>query len=774
MRSYLSLVPILAKVRKRQSRMTRICIILAVFLVTAIFSMVDMWIRMEKTQLISRHGNYHIILQNIPEDEAEQIRKQSSIAVSSWYSEINPNADKDYYVNGKKTVLYGTEASYITKIRNYPLEGSCPQDENEILLSANAKELFGIHVGDRIALNTPSGDLSYTVSGFCEDDEEFNDIIDGVCTYMNMAAFQKVSSLNGESSSSAYYIQFQDHINLKKTIADMKEQYSLADQNIAENTIILGLAGASTNENVSGFYPLAGISFLLILISGVLMISSCINSNIAQRTKFFGMMRCIGASKQQIIRFIRLEALSWCKTAIPAGCVLGIVTNWLLCAILRLLIKGEFADIPLFEISPVGIFCGAAVGIITVFIAAHSPARCAARVSPVSAVSGIDETGKNVRHAANTRFFRVETALGIHHAVSAKKNLILMTGSFAFTIILFFVFWVCLDFVRSLIPSLNSFTPDVAIVSQDNTNAIDRGLLEEISEIPGVECAFGNMFALETPVRINGSDGSIDLISYDEYMLNWSKKSVINGDLSKVFGDSDYALTIFNKDSRLNVGDKIEMGDQELEIACVVSEGIWGDARATVVCSEETFTRLTGEQNFVLLNAKFGKDATDATVDAIRNLAGENSFTDHREGNTNNYKSYWVFRLAAYGFLAILSLITVLNIMNSISMSVSARIKQYGAMRAVGMESRQITRMITAEALTYAVCGSIIGGIFGLLLNYLLYERLIVAYFGGTWKIPVTPVAVILLIISVSCAAAVHAPAQRIRNMAITDTINEL
>lgn len=33
MKSYLSLVPISAKVHKRQSRMTRICIILAVFLV---------------------------------------------------------------------------------------------------------------------------------------------------------------------------------------------------------------------------------------------------------------------------------------------------------------------------------------------------------------------------------------------------------------------------------------------------------------------------------------------------------------------------------------------------------------------------------------------------------------------------------------------------------------------------------------------------------------------------------------------------------------------
>lgn len=55
---------------------------------------------------------------------------------------------------------------------------------------------------------------------------------------------------------------------------------------------------------------IAGVLFLLILIAGVLMISGSINSTVAQRTKFFGMMRCIGMSRQQLARFVRLEALN--------------------------------------------------------------------------------------------------------------------------------------------------------------------------------------------------------------------------------------------------------------------------------------------------------------------------------------------------------------------------------------------------------------------------------------------------------------------------------
>ena len=41
MKSYLSLIPISAKARRKQNRLTLACIILAVFLVTAVFSMAE-------------------------------------------------------------------------------------------------------------------------------------------------------------------------------------------------------------------------------------------------------------------------------------------------------------------------------------------------------------------------------------------------------------------------------------------------------------------------------------------------------------------------------------------------------------------------------------------------------------------------------------------------------------------------------------------------------------------------------------------------------------
>lgn len=776
MRSYLSLVPISAKVHKRQSRMTRICIILAVFLVTSIFSMAEMWTDAETTAMRHNHGDWHIALQNVSKDEAEQIRKNSNVAVSSWYDEINTDAEQNYYIDGKNAVLYGIEESYITDIMKYPTEGVYPQNENEVALSADAKELFSVKIGDEITLDTPVGDVKYTISGFYEDDTEFNDIIGGCCVFMNRKTFDEIRRLNGVESESQFYIRFQNENGLKKTIADMMQQYNLTAENVKENTAVLGMLGASSNESVNELYPLAAACFVIILIAGVFMISSCMNSNVAQRTKFFGMMRCIGASKQQIIRFVRLEALNWCKTAIPIGCALGTVTCWILCAILRFFVKGEWVDMPLFAVSINGILCGALVGVITVFIAAHSPAKQAAMVSPVAAVSGNADMSKNVNHAAKTRFLKVETSLRIHHATGTKKNLFLMTGSFALMIVLFLAFSACLDFVHKLLPSVTSkFTPDITIASQDDTNSLDGNLPDKIAEIEGVESAFGMMTRTAFSVEVNGNETEIDLFSHDKTLLDTFKKSVISGDISRVYEDGNYAMAVYNQDYRLGVGDKIKIGNQELEIVCVTSEGVGSVSGApTVVCSEKTFMRLTGECRFAMISVVLKKDVSEAAVSKIRDLVGDCLFVDNREENSDINGSYWVFRIASYGFLAIISLITVLNITNSISMGVSARIKQYGAMRAVGMGSGQVAKMITAEAVTYAICGTAAGIILGLLLHYLIYAKIVITHFGGSWNIPFATIAIVLLLVVFSCIVAIYAPAKRIRNMAITATINEL
>ena len=88
------------------------------------------------------------------------------------------------------------------------------------------------------------------------------------------------------------------------------------------------------------------------------------------------------------MQLVRLEALNWCKTAIPAGAGLGTAATWMLCLILHIWVGGEFMALPLWQLSPMGILFGSISGFVTVWIASASPANKASKVSPIAAVSG--------------------------------------------------------------------------------------------------------------------------------------------------------------------------------------------------------------------------------------------------------------------------------------------------------------------------------------------------------------------------------------------------
>ncbi|WP_252244674.1 MULTISPECIES: FtsX-like permease family protein [unclassified Clostridium] len=564
--------------------------------------------------------------------------------------------------------------------------------------------------------------------------------------------------------------------------------FSMADMGVRMETTRLlnkhdsdALQELSKSVAAQTLYSTAAVLFVLILIAGVLMISSSINSNVAQRTKFFGMMRCIGMSRQQIIRFVKLEALNWCKTAVPIGIILGIVVTWGLCAGLRFLVGGEFSDIPLLGVSPIGIISGIIVGVVTVLIAASSPAKRAAKVSPVTAVSGNSENIKNATHGLSTRFFKIETALGIHHAVSGTKNLILMTSSFALSIILFLSFSVLIEFISYIMPQ-SSNTSDISISSNNSSNSIDSVLLDKISGMSDVKHVFGRRNCFDVPAEVNSQPNKIDMVSYDDYDLDClikDKQLKKGSDISKVYGDSNYVLTIWDNDRPLEIGDKIQVGNKELEVAGLLkcnpfSDNGTPDGKITLITSGEIFTRLTGITDYSLIMIQMTKDATDRNVEAIHNIVGEKyKFSDQRDKRTTS--TYMAFMFFVYGFLAIITLVTVLNIMNSISMSVSAKIKQYGAMRAVGMDEHQITKMIAAEAFTYSISGCIVGVVVGLFISKLLYDILITAHFSyATWSIPIMPIIIVLLVVAITAMVAIYAPSKRIANMAVTDTINEL
>lgn len=804
MRSYLSLIPISAKVHRRRNRMTFFCIVIAVFLVTGVFSIADAGIVATSRDTLAAHGNWHIYVKDVTSEEEESLSSRSDVAAASRHEMVNavwtgsgfPKLGDTYTISGYKTALCGIEQTFLSDMMYYFDESAALDHADQIILSANARRLLGVHAGDIVTLQTPVGSCDFTVTGFRREgrwadssggDESAIPVKEEeVSAFIQYSAFRQLCAQEPEENIySSYYMRFKKGTNITKSIEEIKAQFGKTEEQIGTNKMLMMTIGHGRSSYMRNIYGMAAFLFVLILLAGVFMISGSLNSNIAERSQFFGMMRCIGASKRQIIRFVRMEALSWCKTSIPIGIFYGTVATWMLCAAIRYIIGGEFALMPVFRISAVGVLSGVLVGLLTVLLAAQAPAKRAAKVSPVAAVSGNTGNENKIHHAAHTRVFQIDTALGIHHAVSAKKNLVLMTCSFALSILMFLCFSVLIDFFNYLMP-YKSYAPNLTIASANYQNILDVSLIEQLEALDGVKEAYGRATVDQIPASFSQEleQNTLNLVSYDELQLRWLSK---DGDLtkgsnaSKVIGDSSYILTIYDKSNPLTIGDKVWVGDEELEIAGMLKNSPFSNDGTTggeidIIVSYETFVRLTGESRLALIDLHTTKKLTEDEVDQIRILAKENGceFEDRREEGSRSY--FYAFVTIVYGFLFIVAMITSLNIINSISLSVSARTKQYGAMRAVGMDGRQLKKMIAAEAYTYACFGCATGCGIGLPISKAIYDFLITSHFGATfyWTLPIKELLVIFTLVFVSVAVAVHLPTKRILNMAVTETINEL
>ena len=775
MKSYLSLIPISAKVRRRQNRMTILCIVIAVFLVSAIFSVADMMLRTQMNRAAGKDGSWHLQIAGITQSQAEQLAQQPDVVCAGAGAVFNEGGEEDYRLNGKRVVLYGCDAQFLRVNRSAAFEGTFPEQDGEVLLGKGAARIFGVAIGDSVTLKLPDGqNRTLTVTGIGGVDESYYEMQFAlVDIYLPQETFESLLTGQGEAlPQTVYDLQYTSAAKAAKALPQLQQQYG--EDAVHENLNVMGSAGQSNSTAFRTVYSMAGVLFALVLLAGVLMISGTMNSNVAQRTRFFGMMRCLGMSKQQVVHFVRMEALNWCRIAVPIGLVLGTFSSWAVCGALRYGIGGEFATTPVLRLSTGGLCAGVVVGVVTVLLAAQAPAKRAAEVPPVAAASGSEQAAV-VHHAANLGSGRTETALGIYHATASKKNWFLITASFALSIVLALGFIVILQFASLLLPSLAPWQADVIYTGYDNERVLPDTMAQQLRRMPGVARVWGCTGLVHVPASSDRNNvEQVTFCSYDDFMLESSKSMVVKGRMAKNSGADNEVMTMYNKTNPIRVGDTITVNGVPLTVVGAFSQGIFPDD-VTLIAPETLFRRVAGEQNYNMIGVQLDRTASDETVLALAAFSSDQIVVqDLRENNRQDRGTYYAARIVLYGFLAIIGGISLLNIVNSISMSVSARMKQYGILRAIGMDDTQLKRMISAEAGTYAVSGLVVGIALGLVLNRKLYILLITHYFGAAWQVPWGCLAVIVVVVLAAVVLAVYTPVRRILMQPITATISEL
>lgn len=667
MKHYLKLVPISAKIHRKQSKMTRICITLAVLLVAVMFGLADMYLQGVTRHEMEESGNWHYEFHSIDTQTASFISARPDVEIAGWHNTISSEAG--YSIKEQTISISAQERKVFEDIfLNGITEGEYPDTPNEIAVSSSFKNTASVSLNETIALCKPDGNTTdYLIVGFLNDTETSR-LITGNTPIVVMTP-EGLGTLAVNNAIENYVIQFSRLCNIPDIINDIKAGNNLSDEQITENIPLLSIQGQLEGKTgVNQIYQVAFILSVIVMLTCILMISSSLNSNVAERTEFFGMLRCLGATKRQIMRFVRLEGLYWCKTAIPIGIIFSVVIVWILSAAMRVINPQWFSSMPILGISWISVIASILLGLLTVLLAARSPAKRAAKVSPLTAVSGNAGQTASFRKAANTTAFKIETALGIHHAKAKKKNYILMTGAFAVCITLFLTFSTLVDFMKNaFVPPI--YTPELSIASETNTCSIFNELLEQIKQNDVVKRAYGRMFAYEVPAENNGKNYNANLISYEENQFRWAADSLIAGSIETVMQQENQVLFVQTGNIDVQVGDNISLTinnrPQIVTVAGILSDSPLArvEGTETFFCSEATFTALTGETGYTIIDIQFENNASSEDVKAIESIFSNGGviFSDSLSQIQQQRNLYHTFAILVYGFLSIIVAITIFH-----------------------------------------------------------------------------------------------------------------
>ena len=770
MRSYLGLIPQYERVHHKNNRISVLCITLSVCLVMAIFSMADMAMRSQKNYFIKTNGEYHAALHDVETETAERISERIDVAISGWVYQGCVGM-----LSGKTVSFVGAEEETMESLTEMDMtDGAYPSRPDEALLNESAMEQLGLSIGDNVTVTVPDGSQKqYQITGVLAD---MGSMLKADICGMALCeeGFLAIADENA-ADGTTYRIQFKGGAHIQEAMKEIKSQFGLSDGQISENTALLGLMGQSESNIMQALYLIAAILVFLVLIAGTVMISAGFNTNVLERTQFYGLLRCLGASAKQVKYFVILQGIRQSAKGVPIGLLAGQVVTWAACLLLKSISGDRFSEVPLFEFSIIGILAGIVVGFLIVLLASLSPAKKASRVSPVTAISGASQLTQN-KHAANTNLFHVETGMGVFHALSGKKNLFLMTCSFAISIMLFLSFQVMVVFLNQGMPALAPWAPDVSVTA---AMGLEPSIIEEIEEIEGVKCAFGRMEYGWLSVSSDTESGTAALVSYEENQFKWAKEELNEGSTDTVSGETGDILVSYRDGMQWKVGDTVTFhtpfGEKQVRIAGILSSTNASSEAGSIgyiICSEQLHTESTGMTGYTAVDIQLAGSSTDEAVSAIRSLLPPDiSIADKRLSNSESQSTYYTGAVFIYGFLFIIALIAVFNIFNSMNASVAARTRQYGVMRSIGMGAGQLYKMIAAEAATYAVLGCVTGCVLGLPLNKMIFQFLIADKWGTTWQLPVASLLLIVMLCFGSAALAIRRPIKRIGQLSIVDTI---
>lgn len=488
--------------------------------------------------------------------------------------------------------------------------GRMPLNENEILIpnhlysngevATKLNDKLTLNIGKRYALDEEGNpDKSYAYyqnTMFMGEDVDTGDRISVVShetlldtqprTYTIVGYYERPDFENYTAPGytaitcleKGYKAAEEDVFNVRYTLNKkyIGDAWGIADELGADkvNSSVLNYSGGFKYNNLQQLFGvLMAIFAIIIMVGSVSMIYSAFSISVSERTKQFGLLASLGATKKQIRHSVIVEAMMVSAVGIPVGIVCGLVgigiTLHFVGEKFHSIISSPYSVN--LVVNSWEIIAAALIALITVVISAWIPSRRATRISAISAIRQSSDVKRessklliNRKYTLTRKIFGVPGMLARKYFARSRRKYRVTIFSMSMSIILFIVTGSYCAYLQGFVDTnVNYYKYDYSYdYYGDNPDAV----LEALTQAKGVDNLLYYSLDNSAYYQLDANESN----SSEEYIRNNEKFISIYADSHSHYERSLYCHVVFiNDDAFLDYCEKLGYRTEGLDLSTV-------------------------------------------------------------------------------------------------------------------------------------------------------------------------------------------------------------
>lgn len=865
---------------KKRTIVTIIGIILSVALISAVasmfFSFRDSMISYEKKY----KGNFHTAIYDVNKEDIKTIKLNTKI--EDLYLVKNLGYAKVAEIrNEYKPYVYikALNKDGLTNLGLNLITGRLPENSQEIVipnhLQTNGKvklevgSTITLDVGKRIDVS--DGKELTQLNPFNTDISE--DIIDSKSyTYKIVGIIERPSSIIESYEAPGYslftYLENEDNSNCdvfikynKKGLKDVykitaniiganptiyerlykdignisEEEYNEAITEINKakykvnyNSYLITLETGVVNDNTLKALGSACIIVVIIIIfTSVFCIKNSFDISITEKTREYGMLASVGATKKQIKKNVYYEALILGVIAIPLGILSGLLASYILIIISDYLLKEmEISGIELhFSFSLIAILLAILLGFITIFLSARKSAKRASKTSPIMAIRNNEDIKikRNKIKAPKiiTKLFGIGGEISYKNLKRSKRkyrttviSIIICSSVFIGLSAFISIIYKTIQLDMSTVNYDLSFNyqNDIENITDKMTAVKNLENIEEFTEMAStglkiiheVEIYSKEYLELhqnEQMVNYTGyqdEDGYyhdninlrvLDNASFRRYVkelgLNYNDVKDEGILINRIYERQDvgnnktkeYEVNKYNYQAGNVIKGEIYNGEENMPISFKISKvaiktplGISNHSYYNyLILDENYFNNIPIIFHEVYLNSN---NPTKLQEDIENIFEDDHLNVENVAEIVHQIKSLILLvSIFLYGFITVIALIGITNIFNTITTNMNLRRREFAMLKSIGMTNKEFKKMIRLESLFYGTKSLLIGIPLGIIISYLIHKAVNVGDYVLNYELPSLAIIITCLVVFLLIFIIMQYSISKINKQNIIETI---